>query len=68
MLYTNFVLYRTVLATLHNSVCVTVQDHITPLHYAARHASSSLVESLIKCGANVNAVDKVIYLYKNTLN
>ena len=32
---------------------------MTPLHLASNYGHSSIVESLIKYGAKVNAVDKV---------
>ena len=41
---------------------------MTPLHIAARHGNDSLVESLIKCGADVNAVNKVCKKLVITLN
>ena len=49
------------LATYHLTlfVCINVLDQSTALHEAAFSGHSSIVESLIKCGANVNAVDDV---------
>ena len=32
---------------------------MTALHYAATYGHSSIIDYLIKCGANVNAVDEV---------
>ena len=32
---------------------------MTPLHIASQNGHNSIVESLIKCGADVNAVTKV---------
>ena len=32
---------------------------MTPLHIATEYGHNSIVESLIKCGANINAVDVV---------
>ena len=42
--------------------CINVQNQQTPLHVAAQNGHTSMVESLIKCGADVNAVDKVIII------
>ena len=39
--------------------CIVIKDKDTPLHNAARNGHSSIVESLVKCGANVNAVNDV---------
>ena len=36
-------------------------DQWTPLHIATEYGNDSLVESLIKCGADVNAVEIVSY-------
>ena len=42
---------------------IFTQDHKTPLHHAAVYGHHSIVEYLIKCGADVNAFDKVWYIY-----
>ena len=47
--------------TLNHIAVHYYQDQWTPLHIAAQEGNDSLVESLIKCGANVNAVEIVSY-------
>ena len=36
-----------------------MQNHWTPLHIAAQNGHSMVVETLVRLGANVNALDKV---------
>ena len=38
---------------------ITIQNQCTPLYIAAQKGHSSVVEMLIKCGADVNTVEMV---------
>ena len=44
---------------IKHQICITVQDQLTPLHIASQNGHSSTVETLIKAGADVKAVDNV---------
>ena len=46
---------------------VVFQDGWTPLHIAAQYGHDSTVESLIKCGADINAAEVVSCLCTCTL-
>ena len=65
------ILYKKLVITLNHIAFYYYKDQWTPLHIAAEYGNVSLVESLIKYGADVNAVNKVSILYKKlviTLN
>ena len=44
------------MCTAAYTLCVMMQSQASPLHYAAKTVDVSVVEYLIKCGADVNAV------------
>ena len=65
------ILYKKLVITLYHIAFYYYQNQWTPLQLAAQNGNDSLVESLIKCGADVNAVNKVSILYNKlviTLN
>ena len=43
------------------TLCMSFQDHATPLHYAAKHGRTSIARILIKRKANVDAQNIVRY-------
>ena len=43
----------------HHVTCILLQDGMTALHYAARKRRVQAIETLIRLGADVNALDKV---------
>jgi len=44
---------------LYHVTCILLQDRSTALHKAARWENTELVATLIRLGADVNALDKV---------
>ena len=55
------ILCKKLVITLNHIAFYYYKDQWTPLHIAAQEGNDSLVESLIKCGADVNAVEIVSY-------
>ena len=53
----NFGSYATILYT--DVTCIFLQDRWTALHWAASRGHVQVVETLIRLGADVNALDKV---------
>ena len=45
-----------------------IQFHASPLRYAAKGGDVSIVECLIKSGADANAIDEVCYLCDSYLS
>ena len=58
------ILCKKLVITLNHIAFYYYQNQWTPLHIATQEGNDSLVESLIKCGADVNAVEIVSYLCK----
>ena len=47
----------------NHNLLYTVQDNVTPLHYASLQGHCSIVEYLITSGADINAVNHVSCIF-----
>ena len=57
--YSWTLLYQVYSITSCHSLCLTIQNNLTPLHYASQEGQCSVVKCLITSGTDINAVDNV---------